>query len=182
MWSVLRQRSHQLFWSYFCQPCTRNWSKKEKKGVRHLNSNQIPCYGSKLKGSKCTISLPDQPYQCSRGQRPQHLQQWRWLIPCCSLHPMMLYHPCSEIWLLWILFLHAKLFFFAMYENQSRNWVLNSNAFSWFWVLARINNCMNAAYEKSFINKHLFYFFKMHLPFLLVIKDCVMSRAFLRLL
>lgn len=63
---------------------------KTKKGARHLISNQIPCYRSKLKCSKCTASLPDQPYQWLKGQRHQHLQQWP--IPCCSLHLMILYH------------------------------------------------------------------------------------------
>lgn len=130
--------------------------------------------------SRSTKSVPKRPSTSSMG---------RWLKPCCSLHTMMLYHPCSEICLLWIPVLNTKFLFFLYIKITLRNEGLavqcgETTLFPWYFcILAEINHCVNSAYEKSFVNKYI-NFILMDLIFLLFppfIKDCFMSGAFLGL-
>lgn len=134
--------------------------------------------------SRSTKSVPKRPSTSSMG---------RWLKPCCSLHLMMLYHPCSEICLLWIPVLNTKFLFFLYIKITLRNKGLTvqcgeTTLFPWYFcILAEINHCVNSAYEKkkkSFVNKYL-NFILTDLIFLLFppfIKDCFTSGAFLGLL
>lgn len=128
--------------------------------------------------SRPTVPVPKRPSTSPIG---------RWLKPCCSLHPMMLYHPCSEICLSWILVLNTKFLSLLYIKITAGNEGLavqcgETTLFPWYFcILARINHCVNSAYEKSFINKYI-NFILMDLPFLPFIKDCFMSEAFPRLL